>query len=338
MTTLDSGRSGSDSDESVGNSETSSAIKVKVSSGVSETLSSDSSLSDVFLPDGEGGFSINPKNRILSGHFPEMPIVPGVIAKRLLSTLTDADPYHLQDVAEDRLAWHTEFVSVITPKTSNIRICQDADGHSLKSGDKTLVRISLKPARLTDVEAERPIDLRSHHLKDLFQSSIESIERENVDRFLLQSDPFRFVTAGGSLEGSEVPKPKILGGFFNVPEEFVHFSPSRTVPMEIIEESVAQIFSFAYAKTRGLPEVILADTGEINPKARILTFKSSVSEAGSSELFEHDQLFVAMEILSESDNGVSIAYEAWNCIRRDVLRGTIEAGIVPVRLLKRIAG
>lgn len=110
-----------------------------------------------------------------------------------------------------------------------------------------------------------------------------------------------------------------------------------SVPYEIVEESVAQIASAAYSATRGFPP-IRDESGSIDPKAKILTFKSSIAEAGRGKLIPGDRLSVAIDVISENDREVAFVYEAWNSTRMDVLRGKIEGSIVPFRLLKRIVG
>ena len=106
---------------------------------------------------------------------------------------------------------------------------------------------------------------------------------------------------------------------------------------EIVEESVAQIASFAYAKSRNLPSV-RTESGEFNPKAQVLTFKSSVAETGVGNLFAGDRLSVAIEIIEEDGRTVKFGYEAWNSMHTRVLRGTIEGSAVPLKLLKRMVG
>lgn len=66
------------------------------------------------------------------------------------------------------------------------------------------------------------------------------------------------------------------------------------------------------------------ENGDLNPKAKVLTFKSSLSEAGTRRLLSGDHLSVVIEITKEDERSVKFSYEAWNAIRDDVLRGTIE--------------
>lgn len=100
---------------------------------------------------------------------------------------------------------------------------------------------------------------------------------------------------------------------------------------------MAQIASFAYAKSRGLPEVRL-ENGEFNPKAQVLTFKSSVAEAGIRRLHPQDRLTVAIDIIEEEGRTVKFAYEAWNAGHVCVLKGVIEGSAIPLKLLKRMVG
>lgn len=287
-----------------------------VADGVLETVGKDPLITDAFLENTDGSYRVNPDSRILSGHFPGMPIVPGVLAKRLIQALSSADLYCHHDADGNHFVWETEFLSAIPSNADSIRLKREGDEYVLENGSKPLVRCSKKTARLKESESDGGINLQSHHLKDILHDSIERIERDDADKFVLQNDPFRFVSTGGKLfDEQELSDPNVLGGYFEIPSGF-SFADSETeyVPLEIIEESVAQIASFAYAKTRGLPNVRTEDD-QLNSKAKVLTFKTSVSEAGSRSLFSGDRLYVVIDVLTETDREVSFAYEAWNSMR-----------------------
>lgn len=309
-----------------------------ISDGISERIQADPILTDVFRIGENGTFSANPSSKILSGHFPGMPLVPGVVAKRLVSTVTPADPYHehARPTSGERFVWKTEFPSAFSGSTGNVSVRQEEFGYSLVSGGDVLVRMTRFPEGAEFSQPEDRFDLRSAHTRDMFHEPVSSIPPDDADAYVFQASPFRFVTTAGLMSES-FGDDRILGGYFDVPENFPYLSEEGAVPVEIVEESVAQIASFAYAKTRGFPTV-RENNGEVNPKAKILTFKSSVSEAGKSRLHFHDRLSVAIEIISEDGREVSFAYEAWNGVRGTVLRGVIDGTVVPFRLLKRIAG
>ncbi|MFZ3232089.1 MAG: hypothetical protein WA194_00865 [Patescibacteria group bacterium] len=155
---------------------------------------------------------------------------------------------------------------------------------------------------------------------------------------MLQSAPFRFVTTGGEFEHQPSEgAATFLGGYFEIPGDFAFVDELDQVPNEIVEESVAQIASFAYAKSRKLPEVRL-ENGEFNPKAQVLTFKSSVAESGIRNIHAGDRLTVAIDIVEEEGRTVKFAYEAWNSSHARILRGVIEGSAIPLKLLKRMVG
>lgn len=305
------------------------AIVAGISEGISERMKADPIITDVFRIGNDGAFSANPSSKILSGHFPGMPLVPGVVAKRLLAVAASVDPYGPSSPSNE---WKTEFPAAISGTTENVMVRQEESGCSLVSGDTVLVRM-VRRSRTEDTGSEGRFDLRSHNLKDVLIDRIGSIPRDDADAYVFQEPPFRFVTTAGSVSDED---EGILGGYFDVPEDFPYLTADETVPAEIIEEAVAQIASFAYAKTRNFPAV--REDGGVNPKAKILTFKSSVSEAGENQLRSRDHLSVAINLISENGREVVFAYEAWNATHCPVLRGVIEGTVVPFRLLKKIAG
>ncbi len=131
--------------------------------------------------------------------------------------------------------------------------------------------------------SDKKMGLSATNTKDVYFEAAASIPLENPEDFVLQKDPFRFVTAGGELRNQpENDHPRLLGGYFHVPEDFAFVDEIGNVPSEIVEESVAQIASMAYAKTRGLPPV--RENGKPHPKAQVLTFKSSIAERGRGVL------------------------------------------------------
>lgn len=87
--------------------------------------------------------------------------------------------------------------------------------------------------------------------------------------------------------------------------------------MEIIEESVAQIASMAFAKSRGLPPI--RSGHEPNPKAQVLTFKSSMAERGEGHLAPSGRLTVAIDVFEDNGRTVKFGYEAWNMARMRVI-------------------
>lgn len=91
----------------------------------------------------------------------------------------------------------------------------------------------------------------------------------------------------------------------------------------------------AYVRSRDLP--LIRENGDLNPKAQVLTFKSSLSERGKGMLIHGDQLTVAIEILKEEGRTITFAYEAWNCGHATVLSGIIEGTAIPLKLLKRMS-
>lgn len=89
-------------------------ISKNVRSGVDGTVSSDSILSDTFVADGEA-FSVKADSKILSGHFDSIPIVPGVVSKRLAAAVLKKDLYSTTKLPNGRkLAWKTEFAAPLT--------------------------------------------------------------------------------------------------------------------------------------------------------------------------------------------------------------------------------
>lgn len=92
----------------------------------------------------------------------------------------------------------------------------------------------------------------------------------------------------------------------------------------------------AYARSRNLPPVRIGH--EHNPKAQVLTFKSSMAEKGRGSLVRRDRLSVAIEILAEEGRNVAFAYEAWNVGHTPVMSGIIEGTAIPLKLLKRMVG
>lgn len=118
----------------------------------------------------------------------------------------------------------------------------------------------------------------------MYHELANSVPLDDAEKYVLQSAPFRFVTTGGEFEHQPSQRlATFLGGYFEIPMDFAFVDERGCVPKEIVEESVAQIASFAYAKSRGLPEVRL-ENGEFNPKTQVLTFKSSVAKVGIARL------------------------------------------------------
>lgn len=172
----------------------------------------------------------------------------------------------------------------------------------------------------------------------MYHELANAVRLDDAEKYVFQSDPFRFVTTGGEFEHQPSRGlATFLGGYFVIPMDFAFVDEHGCVPSEIVEESVAQIASFAYAKSRGLPEVRL-ENGEFNPKAQVLTFKSSVAEAGIARLISGDRFTVAIDIVEEEGRTVKFAYEAWNSSHSCVLKGMIEGSAVPLKLLKRMVG
>lgn len=170
-------------------------LAAAVSSNAADFLDSDAMLADAFVRNADGSFSVNPDGRILSGHFPGMPIVPGVMAKRLIRALSSVDPYGFED-SDEGLVWKTEFPSAITPSGKPFRFKFGEGACALEAeGGTELVRTVLKETERGDSEAF----LRSHHLRDTFHELVEKADRATVGTRLLQSDPFRFVTAAGEI-------------------------------------------------------------------------------------------------------------------------------------------
>jgi len=74
----------------------------------------DSILSDAFVAS-EEAFCVKSDSRILSGHFDSMPIVPGVVSKRLAAAVLGKDLYSsVKFPSGRRLSWKTEFAAPLT--------------------------------------------------------------------------------------------------------------------------------------------------------------------------------------------------------------------------------
>lgn len=85
-----------------------------VRGSVDGAVMEDSILSDAFFADG-GTFSVRAGSKILSGHFDSMPIVPGVVSKRLAAAVLGKDLYSSARFPNGRkLAWKTEFAAPLT--------------------------------------------------------------------------------------------------------------------------------------------------------------------------------------------------------------------------------
>lgn len=89
-------------------------ISKNVRSGVDVSVMADSILSDAFFADGRT-FPVKAESKILSGHFDCMPIVPGVVSKRLAAAVLGKDLYSTTKFPNGRkLAWKTEFAAPLT--------------------------------------------------------------------------------------------------------------------------------------------------------------------------------------------------------------------------------
>lgn len=111
---------------------------------------------------------------------------------------------------------------------------------------------------------------------------ISQLPAGDVSENLLQDGAFRFATAGGAISGIS---QKLLGGYFDVPKDFSFIEGAdKHVSVEILEESVAQILSLAYARARELPPI--RTNGSVEEKSKVLTFKSSVAEFGGNSVFQ----------------------------------------------------
>ncbi len=212
----------------------------------------------------------------------------------------------------------------------------DDGSYRLAEGGKTFATFTYGE---TEEDLQRkPHDFGATNVKDMYHAFANDVPLDDADKFVLQDAPFRFVTTGGEFEHQPSDRnATFLGGYFDIPWNFAFVDENDQVPDEIVEESVAQIASFAYAKSRKLPEVRL-ENGEFNPKAQVLTFKSSVAESGIRKIFAGDRLSVAIDIVEEEGRTVKFAYEAWNSTHARVLKGVIEGSAVPLKLLKRMVG
>lgn len=112
-----------------------------VSASVNASVNADSILSDVFSPS-EGGLSVRSESRILDGHFDTMPIVPGVVSKRLFAAFLGNDLYSSTLLPNGRkLAWKTEFAAPVT-KDSRLEFRLAEGEYELSDGKKAFATFS----------------------------------------------------------------------------------------------------------------------------------------------------------------------------------------------------
>ncbi len=309
---------------------------------VETILNEDGILSDVFrrLPDG----TVLPRDMsaILDSHFPgtasvpHLPIVPGVALKRLVRRGSGADLYHHWT---DDFAWKSHFLLPVVPDGTGLRL--EYDGHDrlflVGSDGKTYARFDRTRAAFGDsAAADGVCDLRFRNFHDKFHNAIHGLRPSHADSgLLLHGHAFRFVHAADKLYG--IGDTVIFGGYFDIPPHCPFINSEHEVATEIVEESVAQMFSLAYAKYKEFPP-FFDELGRDNPKSQALLFKSSVSEAGKGGIISHDRLSAAMQILKEDKRDVSFFYEAWDSTGRVVLSGEIEASVIPFRVLRKMAG
>jgi hypothetical protein len=257
-----------------------------VCASVRAILSDDPIIADVFQIKSDGKISIRKESRVLSGHFPGMPIVPGVILKRLVRQTSGTDLYHHWSSSRP-CRWKTEFLAPVTPEADDISLIM-APGEEviLKGSDGKIftrsfeVSTKVSPTEVSSESDGRTLseDGTTHGLlkwNGALYSAVSTLSSENVEKDLFQDGVFRFASAGGPLPQIS---DRLMGGYFDIPKNFAFVDGHNwSVPIEIVEESVAQILSLAYARSRAFPSVRTPD-GSIGEKAKILTFKSSVAE------------------------------------------------------------
>lgn len=184
-------------------------IRENVRTDVNNYIECDSILSDVFIPTGKGAFRVNEASTILSGHFQGMPIVPGVVSKRLAGKFLQSDLYAVEELPDGRkLRWKTEFIGAMTTAVDDAEFVLENEKYSLKSKGKILATFEL--AEHTEPKYNR-LNLSATNMKDVHFNSASSISVQDPGNFVLQSPPFRFVTTGGELRDfQENQRPTLL--------------------------------------------------------------------------------------------------------------------------------
>lgn len=111
-----------------------------VRASVSESVRADSILCDVFVANEDGTFSVNRASAILSGHFEGMPLVPGVVSKRLASKFLGSDLYGSTNLQKGRkVVWKTTFPGAIGPSAERLEFRLEDGAYVLKSQGKPVV-------------------------------------------------------------------------------------------------------------------------------------------------------------------------------------------------------
>jgi len=270
-------------------------------------------LQDTFLLEDDGSFLIQTpeKSKVMDWHLRNIPIVPGVVMKRLFFHQTQNKA---KGIVTTQFLWGA---------FAGQKIIVRHDGIFTPTGKK-----------LVDVNMDTQEQILSpdyHHEKEYKKME------QNFDDYLLQKWAFRFVDNG---EKTWVMKDNThFRGTYTIPENFVR-EENTTVSSEIFEEIAAQLWTYLVWPdlNKNMPLIVKTENEiQLNGESKILTFKLGKSLATDISTHVRETVYIQGKILTFSPEGkeAHFCYTIKNKDDQLLLSWEIKGTILPIKMLVR---
>lgn len=274
-------------------------------------------LQDTFILQEDGGFLVKTPedSQIMEGHLRDLPIVPGIVLKRLFLHQTQTKP---EGVVTTQFLW-----GVFSWQNITVR----KDGIYNPAGKK-----------IVDISIDTKEDISQ--VKDTRDISYMPMYEEEMDDYLLQQKTFRFVSYGE--KDGVMKNDSRFRGRFDVPENFLRAEDGKINP-EIIEEIGAQIGAYVTGPdlNKDIPMIqTIENKVQLNPESKVFTFKLGRSVATETSAKTGETIYIKWRVITFDPNGkeAHFCYSAENEQRKQLITGEIKGNIVPVKMLIRAYG
>lgn len=270
-------------------------------------------LKDTFTLQDDGSFLVKwpDESNIMEWHLRDLPIVPGIVLKRLFFHQTGKQA---KGVVKAIFLW-----GVFSWQTIIVR----KDGIYNLTGKK-IMDISID----TEEEILQVNDTKNISYMPMYES---------MNDYLLQQNKFRFVSRW---EPQGVVKSESrFRWWFEIPEDFER-QEGEHIPWEILEEIWAQVWSYITGPdlNKNISLITKIDGKEdLNPEAKIFTFKLGKSISTDIPAKAGETLYVTWRVIQFDPNGkeAHFCYEITNNEGQELLFWEIKGNIVPLKILIR---
>ncbi|NDK08054.1 hypothetical protein EOM39_02290 [Candidatus Gracilibacteria bacterium] len=292
-------------------------------SEIKEKIESSTVLSDFFEVNNKGEIivkSVDNSNGF-KGHFPDLPICPGVALKELFKTISGID-------IEINGYESVNFLDLAIPGNT---ISIKEDGLYINGTIIMSINNDINPLEhtlLTDTSIYKNPNKDSYDINDVIITPTHSLESE-IDTYLFQAPPFRFASSCDLYleNGESIQVGDIIKGSWVMPHDFKYLDKNGEIDLSLLPEINAQILSFGILSfmNKGI---------ENDGRKKLLTFANSTTKTNKNPGQIGKEFFIECEITSIDDKLLLGNFRLLNAKGVILQEGSIKGGITPKKAVR----